>query len=95
VSGTPNTVVHIVGGGSRNLFLNQLTANACGMKVVAGPEEATAVGNAMVQAVALGVVHRLPDAKAMIRSAFPIREFSPRDRPTWEAALERYRGIVK
>ena len=50
VSGMPNKVIHIVGGGSRNVFLNQLTANACGMKVIAGPEEATAVGNAMVQA---------------------------------------------
>ena len=54
VSGKPNKVVHIVGGGSRNAFLNQLTANACGLTVIAGPEEATAVGNAMAQALALG-----------------------------------------
>ena len=87
VSGKPNTVVHIVGGGSRNAFLNQLTANACGLKVVAGPEEATAVGNAMVQAMALGIIGSLADAKSMIRSAFPIREFAPQDRETWEARL--------
>jgi rhamnulokinase len=95
VSGKPNKVVHIVGGGSRNAFLNQLAANACGMRVVAGPEEATAVGNAMVQAMALGVIGGLADAKAMIRSAFPIREFTPRNRGTWEAAFARYRAIVK
>jgi rhamnulokinase len=94
-SGKPNKVVHIVGGGSRNAFLNQLTANACGLKVVAGPEEATAVGNAMVQALALGIINGLPGAKAMIRSAFTIREFSPRDRDTWEGALARYRAIVR
>jgi rhamnulokinase len=94
VSGTPNTVVHIVGGGSRNVFLNQLTANACGMKVVAGPEEATAVGNAVVQAMALGIFRKPPEAKAMIRQAFPIKEYQPRDRDTWEKALERYRAIV-
>jgi rhamnulokinase len=94
-SGKPNKVVHIVGGGSRNAFLNQLTANACGLKVVAGPEEATAVGNAMVQALALGVIRKLPDARAMIRAAFPIREFSPRDRSAWERIYEKYRAVVK
>jgi sugar (pentulose or hexulose) kinase len=95
VSGKANKVIHIVGGGSRNAFLNQLTANACGLKVVAGPEEATAVGNAMVQAVALGLIKKLPDAQAMIHSAFPIREFAPRDRETWDRIFERYRVFVK
>ena len=77
VSGKPNTVIHIVGGGSTNAFLNQLTANACGLKVVAGPEEATAVGNAMVQALALGIIEKLSEAKAMIRAAFPIQRVRP------------------
>ena len=95
VSGAPNTVIHIVGGGSRNVFLNQLAANACGVKVVAGPEEATAVGNAMVQAMGLGVIRRLPDAKSMIQAAFPIKEFTPKDRETWEKAYARYRTMVK
>jgi sugar (pentulose or hexulose) kinase len=95
VSGKPNKVIHIVGGGSRNTFLNQMTANACGLPVVAGPEEATAVGNAMVQGIALEVIRKLPDAQAMIRSAFPIREYSPRDRETWDRAFEKYRAIVK
>jgi rhamnulokinase len=95
VSGKPNRVLHIVGGGSRNAFLNQLAANATGLRVVAGPEEATAVGNAMVQAVALGVIGSLSDAKGLIRAAFPIREYSPRDRATWEAEFARYRSIVR
>ncbi|HVP20190.1 MAG TPA: rhamnulokinase family protein [Spirochaetia bacterium] len=95
VSGKPSTVVHIVGGGSRNVFLNQLAANACGVKVVAGPEEATAVGNAMVQAMGLGVIAKLSDARSMIRAAFPIREFAPRDRETWEKAYARFRTVVK
>jgi rhamnulokinase len=95
VSGMPNKVIHIVGGGSRNTFLNQLTANACGVKVIAGPEEATAVGNAMAQALALGVIKRMSDAKPLIRGAFPIREFTPRDQETWERAYQRYRSIVK
>ena len=95
VSGQPNAVVHIVGGGSRNALLNQMAANACGMKVVAGPEEATAVGNAVVQAMALGVIHKPSDAKAMIRAAFSIKEFPPRDGEAWGKAYERYRAVVK
>ncbi len=95
VSGKPSSVIHIIGGGSKNVFLNQLAANACGMKVVAGPEEATAVGNAMVQAMGLGVIAKLSEAKSMIRAAFPIRELAPRDRETWEKAYARFRTIVK
>jgi sugar (pentulose or hexulose) kinase len=95
VSGKPNKVIHIVGGGSKNAFLNQLAANACGLRVVAGPEEATAVGNAMVQAMALEAIEKLVDARAMIRAAFPIREFTPRDREKWEQTYGLYRAVVK
>ncbi|MGA2762002.1 MAG: rhamnulokinase family protein [Spirochaetia bacterium] len=94
-SGKPNSVIHIVGGGSKNAFLNQLAANACGVKVVAGPEEATAVGNAMVQALGLGIIAKLSEAKSMIRAAFPIREFAPREPETWEKAYARFRTVVK
>jgi len=94
VSGKPNKVIHIVGGGSKNAFLNQLAANACGLRVVAGPEEATAVGNAMVQAMGLGVIEQ-SGVKAMIRAAFPIREFAPRDREKWEKVFQSYRQVVK
>jgi rhamnulokinase len=95
VSGKPNRVIHIVGGGSRNTFLNQLAANACGLRVVAGPEEATAVGNAMVQAMGLEALERLSDAQAMIRAAFPIRGFTPKDREKWEQVYRSYRAVVK
>ena len=94
-SRSPVSVIHIVGGGSRNTFLNQLTANACGRKVVAGPEEATAVGNAVAQAMALGIIRRPADARSMIQSAFPIREFLPRDPDTWEKAYVRFRAAAK
>jgi len=94
VSGTSNRVVHIVGGGSKNELLNQFTANACGLKVVAGPEEATAIGNAMVQARGLGVIFDMGDAKELVRAAFPIREYRPRDRPAWEAAYRRFTAVT-
>jgi sugar (pentulose or hexulose) kinase len=95
VTGLPNRVVHIVGGGSRNALLNQMAANACGLKVVAGPEEATAVGNALVQAVALGVIGKPSDARAMVRAALSIAEYQPRDGEVWAKAFQRYRTIVK
>lgn len=94
VSGKPNRVIHIVGGGSRNDLLNQFTANACGMSVVAGPEEATAVGNAMVQAMGLGIIEGLSDAREMIRAAFPIREFKPRDGETWQRVYADFRRRI-
>jgi len=84
-----------VGGGSRNDLLNQFAANATGLKVVAGPEEATAVGNAIVQAMALGIIGKPSDAQAMIREAFPIREFAPRDRETWDRAYEKFRTMAR
>jgi len=71
VSGEQMRNVHIVGGGSRNSMLNQMTADACGLAVLAGPEEATAVGNAAVQGTALGVWPRLSEARKIIRSSFP------------------------
>ena len=95
VSGKPNKVLHIVGGGSRNDLLNQFAANATGLKVVAGPEEATAVGNAIVQAMALGIIRKPSDAQAMIREAFPIREFAPRDGETWDRAYEKFRTMAR
>ncbi len=94
VSGLPNRVVHIVGGGSRNALLNQMAANACGVKVVAGPEEATAVGNALVQAMALGLIGKPSDARAMVRSAFSITEYQPRDPEAWSRAYEKFRTVV-
>jgi sugar (pentulose or hexulose) kinase len=95
VSGKPNRVVHIIGGGSRNDLLNQMTADACGLKVIAGPEEATAVGNAMAQALGLGVIGRITDALPLIKSAFPIREFKPEKGAAWAGAYEKFRAIVK
>jgi rhamnulokinase len=94
VSGAPTDVVHVVGGGSRNALLNQFTADALGVRVLAGPEEATAVGNLMVQAVSLGILPDLAAAQPLIRAAFPIREFAPGDPAPWQAAWERFRPLV-
>jgi rhamnulokinase len=94
VSGEQMRSVHIVGGGSRNTTLNQMAADACGLGVLAGPEEATAIGNAAVQGTALGVWPRLSEARKIIRSSFPMREFRPLDRERWEQALARFRAAT-
>ena len=63
--------IHIVGGGSRNWLLNQFTADATGLPVVAGPVEATAAGNILVQAMALGRIGSLEEGRAIIREFIP------------------------
>jgi len=70
--------------------VNQLIANACGAKVLAGPEEATAVGNAIMQAMALGMVRELSSARRLVLSAFPVHLFNPKDRAVCDAAYQRY-----
>lgn len=90
VSGVRSKVVHIVGGGSRNELLNQFTADALGLPVVAGPVEATAIGNIMAQAMGLGLISSLRDTLPIIKQAFPIKEFKPRDTAAWDVAYERF-----
>jgi rhamnulokinase len=92
LSGRHADVVHIVGGGSRNALLCQLTADATGLPVVAGPAEATCFGNVLVQARALGAAPGdLAGMRALIRSAEPLRAFSPAgSAPDWAAAEARF-----
>ena len=91
LSGREVSVVHIVGGGARNGLLCQLTADACGMPVVAGPVEATALGNALVQARTLGAVSgALPDLRALLRRHSALTRYEPRgDAAAWAAAEAR------
>jgi rhamnulokinase len=78
LSGRHADIVHIVGGGARNTLLCQLTADATGLPVIAGPVEATAIGNVLVQARALGAAPgSLPAMRALVRSAVPLRQYTP------------------
>jgi sugar (pentulose or hexulose) kinase len=91
LSGRHADVVHIVGGGARNALLCQLTADATGLPVIAGPAEATALGNVLVQARALGAAPGdLAGMRALIRSTQPLRSYSPAgDRAAWASAATR------
>ncbi len=94
VSGQTSKIIHIVGGGSRNEMLNQFTADACGLPVLTGPVEATAIGNIMVQAIGLGLIDSLLEAMPIIKAAFPIRQYQPRDPAVWNKIYERFKKIT-
>ena len=87
--------VHVVGGGARNSLLCQMTADALGLPVCSGPAEATAIGNIMVQAMAAGVVSSLEETRAIVRDSCKLKRYMPRPSKEWDAAYERFRGIVK
>jgi sugar (pentulose or hexulose) kinase len=91
LSGRPAAVIHMVGGGVRNELLCQLTADACGLPVIAGPVEAAALGNALVQARALGAAPGdLAGLRALVRDTQELRRFEPSgDQRRWAAAARR------
>lgn len=71
--------LHVIGGGSKNSLLNQFTANAIGLPVIAGPSEATAIGNCMIQAKAAGIVADRWEMRRLIATAFPSETFIPQN----------------
>jgi len=78
VTGSAIDVIHVVGGGSRNQLLNQLTANRCRRRVVAGPTETTALGNLLSQVRAAGELRTLSEMREIVRAASELQVFDPR-----------------
>ncbi|MBQ9436623.1 MAG: rhamnulokinase [Bacteroidales bacterium] len=87
--------LHVIGGGSQNKLLNQWTANAIGMPVVAGPSEATAIGNCMMQAKAAGVVASRQEMRRIIAQSVSLETFEPKDTELWDNAYERFQKMVR
>ena len=87
--------IHIVGGGSLNAYLNQATADAAARPVVAGPAEATAIGNLAMQAIASGEIGSLADARRLLAGHLPLRRFEPRDVDGWSRAAREYEQIER
>jgi len=81
--------IHIVGGGAQNELLCQMAADACNRPVVAGPVEATAIGNCLIQAIASGDVADVAEAREVIRNSFEMIEYHPHEDHRWEAASTR------
>jgi rhamnulokinase len=86
--------VHIVGGGARNRLLNQFTADATGRQVVTGPIEATAIGNVIAQAMALGHIASLEEGRQVVRDSFDVDSYEPAGQPEWEEAYGRFLAMV-
>ena len=90
LTGRRYTHLRIVGGGSRNRLLNQLTADATGRTVLAGPVEATALGNIAMQMLATGTVRSLAEARAIVEASFPAERFDPIDGARWTTQFDRF-----
>jgi rhamnulokinase len=86
--------IHIVGGGAQNELLCQLAADACRRPVVAGPIEATAIGNLMVQAITAGDVGSIAQARSVIRESFRVKRYEPQDADPWDEAFARFQGLT-
>src|SRR5262249_35029279 len=95
VTGERLTQIRVAGGGSRNRLLNQFTANATGRSVVAGPVEATALGNIAVQMLATGAVSSLAEARQVIDRSFPVERYEPIDTDRWQAPYRRLLDYVE
>ena len=87
--------VHIVGGGTRNELLCQFAANAMNRTVIAGPAEATAAGNLLMQAVATGQLDSLASAREVARNSFDLKRYEPRDEKEWDGAYGRMKELVR
>lgn len=94
VTGTRFDAIRIIGGGAENTLLNQFTADATGRTVLAGPVEATALGNMAMQMVGTGLVRSLDDARELIEQSFPARAFEPRLTLFWNRAYSRFRSLL-
>jgi len=95
LSGKSLPVIHIIGGGSRNRLLNQFTADATGCEVIAGPVEATAIGNILLQAIALHHLSSLTEGRALVLRSFDVTSYEPRNSPVWDEAYNRYLALRK
>ncbi|HXI40605.1 MAG TPA: rhamnulokinase family protein [Bryobacteraceae bacterium] len=88
-------IIHIVGGGSRNRLLNQFVADATDRTVIAGPFEATAMGNILIQAMGAGELSGLADVRKIVRNSAGLETFVPCATPEWNHAYERFRELTR
>ncbi len=95
LTGKEYQTIHIVGGGSRNSFLNQIIADVCGMQVTAGPVEATAAGNILTQAYVCGDISGLAELRTILADSFPAQVFEPRNDPQVPEAYGKFQNIFR
>jgi rhamnulokinase len=86
--------LHIVGGGSQNRMVNQFAADCTGRPVVAGPVEATAIGNLLMQMLAMGAIGSLEEGRQVVRNSFATEHFEPGEQEPWDEAYERFKRLI-
>ncbi len=95
LTGSAIEVVHIVGGGTQNKLLCQMTADACQRRVIAGPVEATATGNLLVQLIANGAVASVAEARQIVTNSFPVETYIPAATSDWGEAATRFADLME
>jgi len=93
LTGRKIETIHIMGGGSRNNLLNQFTANATDLPVLAGPVEATVLGNALVQLITLGEIRDLTEGRQIVAKAGGMKRYQPCDQREWNESYERFLNL--
>ena len=94
LSGGSIDTIHIVGGGAQNQLLCQMAADACNRRVVAGPVEATAIGNLMMQAVACGDLGTIAEAREVVGDSFAVKTYLPVNPDPWDEAFSRFHALI-
>jgi rhamnulokinase len=94
ILGTTIRTIHVVGGGTKNALLCQFTANACSRPVHAGPVEATAIGNILMQALGHGQLGSIVDLRTVVAHSFPVTVYEPQDIDAWSSAAGRFAALV-
>ncbi|MYE90207.1 rhamnulokinase, partial [Candidatus Poribacteria bacterium] len=95
IHGEAIDMIHIVGGGAQSQILCQFTADATGTPVIAGPVEATAIGNIAVQAIACGLIRSISETREIVRQSFDVITYEPQDSTQWDEAYERFLNITR
>jgi rhamnulokinase len=95
LSGKHLDPIHIIGGGTKNKLLNQFTADSTGRVVVAGPVEATAIGNILMQSIGMKHIGSLADAREIVRASFEPEVYEPNRKPDWDEAYSRLQKVMK
>lgn len=94
VAGRQVDRVHIIGGGAKNTLMNQMTADATGRVVIAGPTEATATGNALIQLISLGDIATLAQAREMLSRTEDTQTYEPRHMAAWDEQFQRFKTLI-
>jgi rhamnulokinase len=94
ILGTRITTIHVVGGGAKNALLCRFTADACGRPVHAGPVEATAIGNILVQAMGRGKIGSVAELRQVVARSFPVTVYEPGEASAWDDAAGRFAGFL-